>query len=348
MGGDIMIVLDFKKYSLSDIINNFTTDLAQTSYGKMVLAFLKEWNTKKDSFIIKSSGTTGPIKEIDFTRASLVQSAKITLKAFDLTEDSILISALPLSFVAGKMMLVRAIIANCKVLLFEPKANPIEKLKIRSSFAAFTPYQLQHILQESPDKLALIDTVIIGGSKVDSKLSDILERLDNRYFETFGMSETLTHVAIRPINGVDMSEYFTMLDGFSFTVNDDQCLQIKAAHLGESSIITTDIVEQINERQFLWLGRIDNVVNTGGVKVYPENIERKLLNDIDEAFIISKVDDDLLGEKVILVIESEKHFSITDFDFSALSKFETPKEVHIVKQLPRNNNGKIIRLNTNE
>lgn len=342
------MLLDFQKYSLDEILKSLRLKSKKTKYLEEIISFLGKWNSDDDSFIIKSSGTTGPIKEIDFSRSSLIQSAKITIKAFNLNKNSILISALPFSFVAGKMMLVRALELKCRVLVLEPSSNPIIELNSKATFAAFTPYQLQHILKESSEKLELIDKIIIGGSKVNNTLGARLALIKSEFYETFGMSETLTHVAIRPINGADSSEYFTILDEFDYSINSDQCLEIKASHLGDEKLITTDIVRLVGARQFEWLGRIDNVINTGGVKVYPETIERKLSEKIKEPFIISKIKDDFFGEKVLIIIESEKQLEMDDLDLSALSKFEVPKVVRIVKELPRNNNGKIIRLNSNE
>jgi O-succinylbenzoic acid--CoA ligase len=157
------------------------------------------------------------------------------------------------------------------------------------------------------------------------------------------MSETLTHIAIRAINGDDRSAFFTALKGFDIKITEDECLLISATHLPNAPIITNDIIELIDPNHFLWLGRKDNVINTGGIKVYPETIEKKLDGRIDHSFMISKLTDEKLGEKVVLVIESDGNLNLSDFDFSSLTKYEKPKELRLVKQLPRNKNGKLVR-----
>lgn len=340
--------LDFQKDSIDDILAKLERQSSSTPFFNDVSAFLEAWKHDNNKIVVKSSGTTGPVKEIQFSKGSLIRSAEITIQEFNLKVGDRLLCALPISFIAGKMMLVRAMVLKAKLLLFEPMANPIRKLEDTVDFAAFTPYQIQHILQHNPEKLKLISKIILGGSKVDQHLSERLANFKCEFYETFGMSETLTHVAIRPINGPSRSLHFKVLDAFRFDLNSEACLQIWADHLEDSPITTQDIIQKIDGTHFLWLGRKDNVINSGGVKVYPETIERKLAHKIDVPFIISKTKDELLGEKVVLVLETEDIYTLDAFDFSDLDPYEAPREIHIVAQFPRNNNDKIIRLNSYE
>lgn len=337
------MVLDFQNRTIDSILSTLENEGNTSEYFSDALMFLRKWNQNDEVFSIKTSGTTGPIKQIHFEKDSLIRSAQITLKTFSLAEGDDILNSLPFSFVAGKMMLVRAIVGKMKLHLIEPSANPISSLNEKIKFAAFTPFQLQHIIEQTPEKLELIDSAIIGGSKVEMSLEKELQGYKTSFFETFGMSETLTHIAKRAINGDDRSSFFNVLEGFNISISEDQCLLISASHLPNSPIITNDIVELIDLKHFLWLGRKDNVINTGGIKVYPETIEKKLDGRIDQSFMISKLPDEKLGEKVVLVIESDGNLNLSDFDFSTLTKYEKPKELRLVKQLPRNKNGKLVR-----
>lgn len=346
-----MILLDFQKYGIEEIIEGIKNkDVEANGLIEDVLNFLIMWNSKANRFPIMSSGTTGDVKEMIFLKEALIASAKITLATFGLKKGDLVLQALPLTFVAGKMMLLRAIIGKLKLKIVLPTANPIKDLKDNYTFSAFTPHQLKTILIESPEKINLFSTLIIGGSKVDSNLENKLTSFNTTFYETFGMSETLTHVAIRQLNGEKKSLYFKILDGFDWDITTNDCLQVSAEHIKDSPIITKDLIERIDEDHFLWLGRVDNVINTGGIKVYPETIERKLSASIKQPFIISKRKDDKLGEKVIIYFEEihRKYFETNPPAFLELSVFERPKEINFIDNFPRNNNGKIIRTLLNE
>jgi O-succinylbenzoic acid--CoA ligase len=336
------MLIDFQQNSLEKIMLDLRARDDNDAYIKAVQTFLEQWNSDEDRFSVKTSGTTGPLKEIAFPRASLISSARITLDNFSLKEGDTVISALPLNFVAGRMMIVRAIVGKLKVLLLHPSSNPIRDLDQPVDFAAFTPYQLQHIIQESPDKLSLIKKAIIGGSKVDDALEKAMANMSTLFFETFGMSETLTHLAIRALNGPHKADHFTILKPFQFAINNDRCLLVKAAHISDDWLTTTDIIEKIDDAHFLWLGRKDHVINSGGVKVYPETIEKKIGDTIPFPFIITKRKDAKLGEKVVLIVQADEQDFVKP-DFKSLSRYEIPKEIRFVSQLARNENGKIIR-----
>ena len=346
-----MMLLDFQKYGLGEIIENIQNkDVEVEGLIGDVLSFLEEWNSEANRFSIMSSGTTGEVKEMSFSKEALTTSANITLASFKLKKGDLVLQALPLSFVAGKMMLVRAIIGRLRLKLVIPTANPIKDLNDNYTFTAFTPHQLKTILIESPEKINLFSTIIIGGSKVDKNLEKRLASFSAIFYETFGMSETLTHVAIRQMNGKKKSSYFKILEGFKWEVTTKGCLQISAEHIKGSPIITQDLIERIDEDHFLWLGREDNVINTGGVKVYPEIIEKKLMDSITQPFVISKSKDGRLGEKVVIYFELEHkdYISSNPLEYRGLSVFEKPKEIKFIAKFPRNKNGKVIRTLLND
>ena len=248
-----------------------------SEWQREVFAFLKDWLSEKNEFEVNTSGTTGSPKTRFFKRESMVASAHITLKTFDLLPGNTLLMCLPTKFVAGKMMLVRAIVGRMRLLALEPKTNPIKKLNQSIDFAAFTPHQLRKILIECPEKLNLIDKIIIGGSPVNDNLVDQLSTFAPVFYETYGMSETLTHIAIRQLNGKGKSDCFNVLKGFNISVNESECLKIDAYHLPNCPIVTSDIVELVKPDTFKWIARANDVINSGGVKLIPSVIEKNLI-----------------------------------------------------------------------
>lgn len=317
-------------------------------WQKEIFNFLSDWFSNKDRFEVKTSGTTGPPKIELIPREAFIISAQITISTFNLEYGDTLLMCLPMRFVAGKMMLVRAIVGRMKLILTQPTVNPVEDLEYPITFAAFTPHQLQAILENNSDKLRLIETAIIGGSPVKSELQNQLSDLKTKFLETFGMSETLTHIAIKELNGSNSSEYFKVLKGFNIRVDENEQLIIEADHLKNSPLLTSDIVELIDSDSFKWLSRVDDVINSGGVKLYPTIIEQKLSSVIEEEFIIGKRNDKNLGESVTLFIEGESFnknkLEVLNIEFTKLlNKYEIPKIIIFIPDFERNENGKIIR-----
>ncbi len=313
-----------------------------------IFNFLNDWFSNKDKFEVKTSGTTGPSKIELIPREAFIISAQLTISTFNLEKGNTLLMCLPMRFVAGKMMLVRAIVGRMKLVLTQPTVNPVDDLQYPITFAAFTPHQLHAILENNSDKLRLIEMAIIGGSPVKSELQNQLSDLKTRFFETFGMSETLTHIAIKELNGPNRSDYFKVLKGFNIRVDENEQLIIEADHLVKSPLVTSDIVEIINSDSFKWLSRVDDVINSGGVKLYPAIIEQKLSSVIEQEFIIGKRNDKNLGESVTLFIEGEPFnkdkLEGLKIEFTKmLSKFEIPKIIIFLPEFERNENGKIIR-----
>ena len=346
------MLLDFTYDMSDDWYRNEWMFMSQQSNSEdwqiEIFDFLGDWFSDKSEFEIKTSATTGPPKIELFPRESFITSAQITINFFGLNKGNTLLMCLPIQFVAGKMMLIRAIVGRMKLLVIQPSANPVEDLKYPVSFAAFTPHQLQFILKNNPEKFNLIEKTIIGGSPVNSDLQSRLSDYETQFFETFGMSETLTHVAVKSLNGKNISDFYKVLEGFKLSVDENDRLIIEADHLKNSPLVTSDIVEMINPREFKWLGRSIDVINSGGVKLFPALIEIKLSSKISREFFIGKRFDKNLGECVILIIEGEpfnkNKLAELNTDFvKLLTKYEIPKEIIFKPEFMRNKNGKIIR-----
>ncbi|MBS7233983.1 AMP-binding protein [Flavobacterium psychroterrae] len=296
--------------------------------------FLLDWFDDKEYIEMKTSGTTGLPKLVKLEKQAMIQSALATGDFFELEPGDKALLCLPVKFIAGKMMLVRAIILGLELDIVEPSTQPLALNSKMYDFVAMVPLQVQN----SIDALVNVKKLIVGGAKMDASLEDKVLPLKTEVYETYGMTETITHIAARKVG----ENVFTVLPNVKIVQDDRGCLVITVPTISEDPIVTNDLVEVVRENQFIFLGRIDNVVNSGGVKLIPEQIESKLIGKIHNRFFVTGVPDSSLGEKLILVIEGEKQEFAQDF-FDVLDKFEKPKEIVFVPKFKENANGKLLR-----
>ncbi|WP_029037504.1 AMP-binding protein [Salinimicrobium xinjiangense] len=313
--------------------------------------FLLDWLNDKDYVEVKTSGSTGPPKKIQIRKQYMINSARATGKFFDLPAGTTALHCLPVNFIAGKMMLVRAMLLGWKLDLELPKANPLDRIFKIYDFCAMTPFQLDNSLS----RLHLIRKLIVGGGAVSSNLRSLVQGISTEVYETYGMTETVSHIAARHVNFKKEEEEplpFTALPNVILSTDDRGCLVIEAPQLTDEVLVTNDVVELLSDKNFIWKGRIDNVINSGGVKLHPEEIEAKLAPIIAHRFFVTSLPDAALGEKLVLMVESE--FSETALhnlereikNCRKLGKFEVPKKIYFVEKFEETPNGKIHRANT--
>lgn len=337
---------EFDKYSIE---NFYDTTNSKYSWQRAIYDFLVNWFDDSETITVHTSGSTGQPKAIELTKTAMRNSALITNNFFGLNETSTALLCLPANYIAGKMMIVRAIEGKFNLITVEPKANPFENLQQAIDFTAITPFQLQYSLNEI--KKLEIKKIIVGGAKINSETGAAVQQFSTLFYETYGMTETCSHIALRAVNGPDKSDYFQTLRGISIRKNEYDCLCIKAPHLLAEEIVTNDIVELIDNKHFLIKGRYDNIINSGGVKLNPELIERKLEKLIAVPYFISSKPDSALGNKVILVIESDS-FSVEQENklLSAmneiLEKYERPKEICYIPQFCYSATNKLLKNET--
>ena len=313
-------------------------------YQQQIGAFLLDWLDKNDYIYVKTSGSTGKPKLIKLQKQAMVHSAIATGNYFDLKPGDKALHCLSTEFIAGKMMLVRAIILGLELDLVEPSSNPMASIRKPYDFCAMVPLQLQN----SVSKLDNIKTLIVGGAATSSTLQNKLQDTSCKIFATYGMTETVTHIAVRPLNGInslkDLYNYNALPD-ISITKDNRDCLVINAPLLNKDLLITNDVVEICSDTSFKLLGRIDNVINSGGVKLFPEQIEAKLKDYIDKRFIIASITDSKLGEQLIMVIESGTN-EIDSAVFTNLDVYEKPKQIFNLERFIETDSGKIQRAKT--
>jgi O-succinylbenzoic acid--CoA ligase len=305
-------------------------------FEKPVGDFLLDWFDSKPYIEMKTSGSTGTPKTIRVDKQAMVNSAMATGDFFDLRSGNRALQCLPVKYVAGKMMLIRAIIIGLDLDYVEPTSHPMKDLDdMNYDFVAMVPLQAQNSLKE----LKHVKKLIVGGARISASLEKDLMKLPTEVYETYGMTETITHIAAKRVG----EKVFTVLPHVTISYDERNCLVIHAPHIiAEEAIVTNDLVELVNENQFVFLGRIDNIINSGGVKIMPEQVEQKLDGKIDHRFFIASKEDAELGEKVVLVIEGDS-FDIDKAIFDSLDKYERPKEIVFVTKFKETENGKILR-----
>ncbi|GIZ08233.1 AMP-binding protein [Flavobacterium sp. UMI-01] len=303
-------------------------------FEKSIGDFLLDWFDDKPYIDLQTSGTTGVPKVLRTVKQTMVNSALATGDFFELKPGDKALYCLPTRFIAGKMMLVRSFILGLDIDFVAPTSNPLERNETVYDFAAMVPLQAKNSIPE----LRNVKKLIIGGAQMSKELEKSLLKINTKVYETYGMTETMTHIAAKKIG----EKAFTVLPRIKISQNDQKCLVIDAPRVAKEPIVTNDIVEVLNEKQFIFLGRIDNVVNSGGIKMLPEQIEEKLSNAISEKFFVGGIPDDLLGEKLVLVVEGPER-DIDESIFDVLDKYEKPKKIFFVDKFSETDNGKIKR-----
>ncbi|MGE8434521.1 AMP-binding protein [Chryseobacterium joostei] len=316
-----------------------------TEFEKKVENFLEEWVSDGEMVKVQTSGSTGVPKIFDIEKKKMINSAVMTCNFLGLKEGDKALLCLPVEYISGKMMIVRSMERNLKLIVTEPSLNPIRHLDEEIDFCAMTPLQVESSL----DQLHLIKNLIIGGAAVSESLKNKIRQINlkssNRIFETYGMSETLSHIGLKQLMP-ESEDYFTVFENVSISLDERGCLTLFAPNVNDEILKTNDLVEIKNDKQFKFLGRIDNVINSGGAKIFPEALETLVKKEIPNEAIFVGLPDESLGQKLVLIVEGRE----TDDLIRAISqitfekKFHKPKEIIFINTIPRTPNGKVNRL----
>jgi len=315
-----------------------------------IYTFILEWFDENKQMEAKTSGSTGTPKHILLEKAKMIESAKMTGEFFKFKKENKVLLCLSPQFIAGKMMLVRAIVWQMNLICVKPDGHPLDTLDSEIDFAAMIPLQVSNSIHNKT-QIEKVKTILIGGGVIDKNLENKLDQIKTKFFSSFGMTETLSHIAIRTLNGPNKSNTYKALNEVTLTIDDRNCLKIKAHKLLNKEITTNDIVKLISSSEFEWLGRHDHVINSAGIKLFPEKIEEKLSSLINEPFFLIGITDEHLGEKMILLIESnnnteEQKKKILTKIKPYLENFQLPREIIILPEFNRTLTGKIQRKST--
>ncbi|WP_113924416.1 AMP-binding protein [Cognataquiflexum aquatile] len=328
------------------------------AYFNESLHFCQSWLHGQDSFLLQTSGSTGIPKTIAVDRRQMEISATATGKFFGIAKNPRLLCCLNTQMIAGKMMLVRAMMWDANLILTKPKENPLEEEWVDGAFdfVAMVPIQVAACLSQNPSlqKLRKIKTLLIGGAPSPISLLEFLSKEKISSFQTYGMTETVSHIALAKIAGTEL--VYETLPGVTIGVDLDKRLWIEAPMAKEKRLQTNDLVDIVDEKHFLWIGRSDFTINSGGFKIQPEILESQIAPTIEAyygkvAFFLFGLDDEKLGQKLVLVIGSNQTdnekagkllYSISDL----VHKYQIPKEVIFVKEFVKTPSGKINKSET--
>ncbi len=323
-----------------------------------LFSFLSDWFEDTSHMTVQTSGSTGTPKDIQLKKEYMVNSALATGAYFGLSAKTTVLLCLSADYIAGKMMVVRALVLGWHLDIVEPVSHPLKAVQKSYDFSAMVPLQVHN----SIDELHQIKTLIIGGGVVSKELEHKIADVSTEVYATYGMTETVTHIAIKKLNQHLKSDksfpsHYTILPGIKIHKDARDCLIIDAPRISDEKVVTNDVVNLVSETEFEWLGRYDSIINSGGIKLIPEQIEHKLSEIIEERFFVAGLADAVLGEKLVLLIEQnitsgdaiENHNCMEKIrKLTSLSKFETPKQVYFLDQFIETETKKINRLKTVE
>lgn len=316
-----------------------------TDTARQVMEFIQEWENDSDEILVQTSGSTGEPRKIRLKKVHMIASAQATLKALEIQPGMKALLSLSAATIGGKMMIVRAIAGELELIVSELSSSPLESVEEPIDFAAMVPMQLKRSLESEKRQLNQVRKLIVGGAPMSQNLIERCQTISTQVYQTFGMTETISHIALKSINQPRENHYNALSD-VELSL-DSGCLVIEAPKIGVQGLKTNDHVELHSSQSFTWLGRKDFVINSGGVKIHPEQVEERIAAIINLPFFVFGQTDELLGERLALCIESADNQNLDKNHFkSILSPYYVPKVVYYLPQFSYTQSGKIDRLNS--
>lgn len=309
--------------------------------------FMKDWLSEDAGLTVRTSGSTGKPKEIRLEKKQMLASAAATAAYFNFRKDKNALLSLNVDYIAGKMMIVRALYSQLNLVCIEPCIDPISQLNSDAEiqFAPLTPMQMDNCSDTRG-----IRTILLGGGSVSATLEEKLQHVEAELFHGYGMTETISHIALRRVNGPGKSAFFTAMPGVSFELDDRNCLVIHVPYL-DCPVVTNDLAELSDTYTMEWRGRVDDIINSGGIKINPSEIETRLLLWMKRRYFVAGLPDEKLGQKLCLFIEGEP-FNESELQHlkeiinHSEHKYHKPREIYFIRQFAETETGKIHRVNT--
>ena len=315
--------------------------------------FLEEWNNSSPYVHVQTSGSTGAPKPMLVEKRRMLNSARITCDFLELREGDTALLCMSLDYIAGKMMVVRSLERGLKLIVQEPSGHPlghrgtVPSVSSSIDFAAMVPMQVYNSLQvpEERERLRQIKNLIIGGGAIDDALAAELKTFPHAVWSTYGMTETLSHIALRRLSGPEASEFYTPFPGVHLSLSDEDCLIIDAPEVCPEPLVTNDVAE-LSSQKFKILGRKDNIICSGGLKIQAEQLERQLRPHLRAPYLISKRPDAKFGEIVVLLTEGSVD-EAREVCQRVLPKYHQPRAYIHLDHIPLTETGKPARFRLN-
>tara|TARA_Y100000385_G_C13061486_1_gene624606 strand:- start:623 stop:1672 length:1050 start_codon:yes stop_codon:yes gene_type:complete len=309
--------------------------------------FLEFWRSEKSEIIVHTSGSTGKPKEISISKKQMINSADATINHFKLKNQSTILSCLPLKYIGGKMMIVRGIKLKAKIILVKPKVNPFRNIEKKIDLLALTSLQLHNLTKESKN-FRNIKLTLIGGGSLSEEIISKINKLPNEFYQTYGMTETVSHIAVRNLKKLSDNPNYKCLKGNTIRTNLKNQLIINSEYLNIESLTTNDLSKVSGNKEFTIFGRLDNIINSGGLKIPSLDIENQIKKTLkNDLFFIDKINCNKLGEKMIVIA-----LEVVDLDRLKLSikkikdKKYRPKEIYLCSNFIYNQNQKVDKIKT--
>ena len=352
------LILNNRKHHYDQIVSDDFDRSQLSPFELSTLEFCRDWLKGQGHFQLTTSGSTGKPKPIQVSRSQMKASAAMTIEKLGLEPEDHILVGMNTAYIAGKMMLVRGLEGGMAMTIVTPATNPFNTLPptVRFAFTALVPLQIKTILEGPPEHRAILNAmkaIIIGGGPVSSTLEEELQKVKAPVYSTYAMTETVSHIAMRRLNGSNKSNLYHTLPGVTIRVDDRGCLTVHAPVTNFETIVTNDIVRIIDKHSFSWEGRIDNVINSGGVKIHTEQLEQRIEQvfrafDLQNRFFVTGISHESLGEMVVLVMEGNTLSKSVEQSFLAelkktLPAYHEPKKIFYLAQFILTETGKIQR-----
>ncbi len=327
------IICNGRPVPLRDIVEGLGDS---DSFEHSLFSFIRAWLSDTPGFELKTSGSTGPPKRITVTREQMIRSAQRTAKAIGLRPGDSAFLCLNPDYIAGKMMAVRCFTTGLRLIAASPRSLPLSALPAPVDFAAMVPLQVHDTIRNGkPELFDVVGKIIVGGGALDARSTQAIQRTTCVFYASYGMTETVSHVALRRLNGPEAAPWYRAVPGVRFSKDTRGCLVIHDDAMG-SSLASNDLVDLVDDERFTWLGRWDNVINSGGKKLIPEQLEMIIAPILEQRspgarFFISGVADERLGRKAVLILEgmwtTDGLNAVRESIKTVLDKHEMPKAI---------------------
>lgn len=323
-----------------------SADPVEKDFLQELYEFLEDWFDPSPLICVHTSGSTGTPKERTVRKEQMIQSALLTCHFLRLQKGDKALLCMPLKYIAGKMMVVRALVAGLDLIVRVPSGHPLATIDFPLRFAAMIPLQAYNTLRVEAEReqLRRTDILLIGGGAIERTLEKEIQTLPNAVYSTYGMTETLSHIALRKLNGPDASPAYIPFPSVRLSLTGEGTLRIEAPGVCDETLVTNDLACLGPDGSFTILGRKDNTINTGGVKIQIEGVEETLHSIISVNFAITSVPHPKFGEAIVLLVEKglDRLRLETEID-CALEKYRRPKYIVEVEDVPQTGSGKINR-----
>ena len=308
--------------------------------------FLEKWFDASPVITVHTSGSTGTPKELVVRKDRMMQSARLTCEFLNLQAGDTALLCMNLRYIGAMMVVVRSLVAGLNLIVRPASGHPLSDIEEPLRFAAMVPLQVYNTLRvpEEKERLEQTDILIIGGGAVDDTLEAEISALPTAVYSTYGMTETLSHIALRRLNGETASKHYYPFPSVELSLSAESTLVIKAPLICGEVLQTNDIACIYPDGSFTIAGRKDNVINSGGIKIQAEEMEKRLRPFIPVPFVVTSVPDPRLGQALTLLIAGQVDARELESKLqTVLDAYHRPRHIFMTESIPQTENGKTDR-----